>query len=181
MIVRTSRKKAVRVVAAGFAAALAGAYVLYAGHDAVVGVCLVLSALFALLYGFGSLADRRPRLVLTERDITELDTIREPIEWEAVRHVDDVYYRGQFWVRLLLDRAYKPQRIRSAGFRRFDRIYASEGLRAVYIRAMGLEIGAVPLADLIRRLATADAPQRVELLRCAEARVRVPARREDDC
>ena len=180
MVIRTSRKKAAGIVVAGGAAGLAGAYVLYVGFDAVVGGCLVLAALFALLYGFGSLADRRPRLVLTERGITELDTIREPIEWEAIRHVDDFYFRGQFWVRLLLDRAYKPQRVRSAGFRRFERIDAAQGVKAVYIRAMGLEIGSVRLAALIRRLAAADAAQRAELLRRAEARLGKGARREND-
>lgn len=164
MIIRKSRKKAVCVTVAGFLAGVAGGLVLYYVRDAVLGWCLVLTALFALLYGIGSLADRRPYIVLTEEGITELFTICVQIEWDAVRYADDFYFRGQYWVRLLLDGSYKPQLIRSTWFRRFDQLYASKGFKAVYISTIGLEIDSMRLVALIRKMKEADMPRRIELL-----------------
>lgn len=165
MIIHKSRKKAVCIVIAGFLAGIAGGLILHYVHDIVLGWCFVLTACFALLYGVGSLFDRRPYIVLTAYDFTELLTIREPIAWEAIRYADDFYFRGQYWVRLLLDRNYKPQALRNAWFRRFDRLYESQGVRAVYIRTMGLEVDSMQLTALIRKMKEADVPERITLLK----------------
>lgn len=162
--IHKSRKKATAVTVAGFLAGAAGGLILHFVHDVVLGWCFVLTAVFALIYGFGSLADRRPYIVLTEEGITELFTIREQIEWEAVLHADDFYFRGQYFVRLLLDRSYKPQLIQPSWFWRFDRIYEQKGVKAVYIRTMGLEIDSMQLVALIRRLVETDTPKRAEVL-----------------
>ena len=103
MIVHKSRKKAVRITVAGFLAGIAGGLILYCVRDVVLGWCFVATAGFTLLYGIGSLYDRRPYIVLTEDGITEMFTIRGQIEWEAIRYADDFYFRGQYWVRLLLE------------------------------------------------------------------------------
>lgn len=86
------------------------------------------------------------------------------IEWEAILYADDFYFRGQYWVRLLLESNYKPQLIRPAWFWRFDRLYESKGVKAVYLRTMGLEIDSMQLVALIRRMKEADVPGRIELL-----------------
>ena len=106
-----------------------------------------------------------PYIVLTEYGITEPFAIREQIEWDAVLYADDFYFRGQYWVRLLLGRDYKPQLIRPAWFWRFDRLYESKGVKAVYIRTMGLEVDSMRLAALIRRMKEADMSERIGLLR----------------
>ena len=111
MIIHKSRKKAVCITVAGLLAGIAGGLVLYYVRDVVLGWCFVITAGFALLYGMGSLFDRRPYIVLTEYGITEPFAIREQIEWDAVLYADDFYFRGQYWVRLLLGRDYKPQLI----------------------------------------------------------------------
>lgn len=80
-------------------------------------------------------------------------------------YADDFYFRGQYWVRLLLGRDYKPQLIRPAWFWRFDRLYESKGVKAVYIRTMGLEVDSMRLAALIRRMKEADMSERIGLLR----------------
>ena len=116
MIIHKSRKKAVCITVAGLLAGIAGGLVLYYVRDVVLGWCFVITAGFALLYGIGSLFDRRPYIVLTEYGITEPFAIREQIEWDAVLYADDFYFRGQYWVRLLLGRDYKPQLIRPAWF-----------------------------------------------------------------
>ena len=162
MIIHKSRKKAVCITVAGLLAGIAGGLVLYYVRDVVLGWCFVITAGFALLYGMGSLFDRRPYIVLTEYGITEPFAIREQIEWDAVLYADDFYFRGQYWVRLLLGRDYKPQLIRPAWFWRFDRLYESKGVKAVYIRTMGLEVDSM---RLIRRMKEADMSERIGLLR----------------
>lgn len=84
MIIHKSRKKAVCITVAGLLAGIAGGLVLYYVRDVVLGWCFVITAGFALLYGIGSLFDRRPYIVLTEYGITEPFAIREQIEWDAV-------------------------------------------------------------------------------------------------
>ena len=158
-----SRKKAVWITGAGFLAGSAGGRILYYFREAVLGWCFVAPAGFTRLYGIGSLYDRRPYIVLTEDGITELFTIRGQIEWEAIRYAADFYFRGPYWVRLLLESNYKPQLIRPAWFWRFDRLYESKGVKAVYLRTMGLEMDSMQLVALIRRMKEADVPGRIEL------------------
>ena len=76
MIIHKSRKKAVCITVAGLLAGIAGGLVLYYVRDVVLGWCFVITAGFALLYGMGSLFDRRPYIVLTEYGITEPFAIR---------------------------------------------------------------------------------------------------------
>ena len=52
----------------------------------------------------------------------------------------------------------------AAWFWRFDRLYESKGVKAVYLRTMGLEIDSMQLVALIRRMKEADVPGRIELL-----------------
>lgn len=111
------------------------------------------------------LAVRPPTLYRPYRRRHHRDfTIRGQIEWEAILYADDFYFRGQYWVRLLLESNYKPQLIRPAWFWRFDRLYESRGVKAVYLRTMGLEIDSMQLVALIRRMKEADVPGRIELL-----------------
>ncbi|MFQ7502781.1 MAG: hypothetical protein ACLRMJ_05965 [Alistipes finegoldii] len=77
-------------------------------------------------------------------------------------------------MRLLLESNYKPQLIRPAWFWRFDRLYESKGVKAVYLRTMGLEIDSMQLVALIRRMKEADVPGRIELLRNSVRRTRNP-------
>ena len=109
MIVHKSRKKAVRITVAGFLAGIAGGLILYCVRDVVLGWCFVATAGFTLLYGSGSLYDRRPYIVLTEDGITEMFTIRGQIEWEAIRYADDFYFRGQYWVRSMAAARTQPR------------------------------------------------------------------------
>ena len=76
MIIHKSRKKAVCITVAGLLVGIAGGLVLYYVRDVVLGWCFVITAGFALLYGMGSLFDRRPYIVLTEYGIT--GTVRDP-------------------------------------------------------------------------------------------------------
>lgn len=164
LIIRKSRKKAALVTVVGFLLGIGGGAFLHYADNEVVGWCFLIAALFTLVLGIGSSFDRRPQVILTERGITELFSIREEIEWDAILGVDDFYFRGQYFVRLLLDRNYKPDLVRPTWFWRFDRIYGLEGTKAVYIRTSGLQVNSMQLAELIRRMIRADGPERAALL-----------------
>lgn len=157
------------VTVAGFLLGIGGGLFLHYADNAVVGWCFVITAVFALIYGIGSFFDRRPYVVLDEKGITELFSIREPIEWEAIRFVDDFYFRGQYFVRMLLDRNYKPAILSPTWFWRFDRIYEKEGVKAIYIRTSGLEVNSMQLASLIDKLRSVAEPERAEVIRLVEA------------
>ena len=164
LVIHKSRKKAAIITLAGFAVGIAGALFLLEAGEIVVGWCFVIAAAFTLIYGVGSLADRKPHLVLTPHGITDPFTIREEIDWEAIAYADDFFFRGQYVVRLLLRRNYKPDLIRSAWFSRFDGLYGPD-VKAVYLRTGGLELNSLQLVALIRRMIAADVLKRIDLLR----------------
>lgn len=163
--IHKSKKKATLVTVVGFLLGAGGGLFLEYADNAVVGWCFIIAAVFALIYGIGSFFDRRPYIVLTEEGITELFTLREQIEWDAICYVDDFYFRGQYFVRLLVDRHYKPEILTPTWFWRFDRIYGQEGMKALYILTSGLEVNSMQLASLIGRMMKADGQGRAELLK----------------
>lgn len=164
MIVHKSRKKAVCITVAGFLAGIAG------------GLSCTMSAMRFL----AGVSWRRR--VLPFYTVSARCTTADPISYlpktalprcsrsagrsngRPIRYADDFYFRGQYWVRLLLESNYKPQLIRPAWFWRFDRLYESKGVKAVYLRTMGLEMDSMQLVALIRRMKEADVPGRIELL-----------------
>lgn len=164
VVIRKSRKKATATSVAGLLAGIAGGLVLYYVGDRLLGWCLVVTAVLTLIYGVGSLLDRKPYIILSESGLTDTTAVREEIGWDAVLHADDFFFRGGYFVRLLLRRDYKPQVILPSRFLRFDRIYESKGMKAVYLRTGGLETDSMQLVALIRRMVAADARQRAEIL-----------------
>lgn len=164
IIIHKSKRKAIAITAAGLLLALAGGVVLQYLQDDLLGWCLIIAAIFVLILGVGSIFDRKPQLILTAQGITEPFVIREEIGWDAILRADDFFFRGQYFVRILLDRDYKPDSIRPAWFWRLDRIYGNEGLRALYIRASNLELNSKQLTTLIVRMAKADPVSRAGLI-----------------
>lgn len=164
VVIYQSRKKAAVITFFSPILALTGwLFLEYAGNGTAGWSFIILSGL-CFIYGIGIWFDRKPYLVLTETGITDLSVIREEIEWDAIRGVGDFYFRGQFFVCLLIDRNYKPDLIRPTWFYRLDRLYAAENVRAVYIRPGILEINSARLIRMINRLRQADAAGRAKLL-----------------
>lgn len=130
----------------------------------VLGWSTAVLSILCLLFGIGTLFDRKPYIVLTPKGITELSNIWEEIEWDAILHVDDFYYRGQHFIRLLVNKNYKPESVRSGWFYRFDRFYEQEGVKAVFIRMGFFEVNSIKLARFIDKMVLADAGERIELL-----------------
>lgn len=163
-VIYQSRKKAAWIILLGPVLALAGWFFLYYTDNTTAGWSFIILSGMCLIYGIGMWFDRKPYLILTEKGITDVSVIREEIEWEAIRQVGDFYFRGQFFVCLLLDRTYKPHLIRPTWFYRLDRLYATENLKAVYIRPGILEVNSARLIRMINKLRKADATTRKELL-----------------
>lgn len=164
IVIYQSGKKAMLITFLSPILAIAGWLFLHYAGNTTAGWCFFILAGLCLIYGIGTWLDRKPYLILTERGITEISVIGEEIEWEAIRQVGSFYFRGQFFVCLLLDRNYKPALIRPTWFYRLDRLYASENLKAIYIRPGILEINSAQLIRVINRLRNADSATRKELL-----------------
>lgn len=148
----------------GLLLALGGWLILRYTGQGVTGWSLLILSLLCVLFGIGSWFDRRPYIVLTTAGITELTGIREEVEWDAIRRVDEFYHRGQYFIRLLTSRDYKPTLLQPTWFHRFDRLYEREGVKAIIIRTGFLEVNSIKLSRLINRMIKADPAQRAEIL-----------------
>lgn len=164
VIIYKSKKRAVLITAISLILAPVGFLILRYGGDQVMGRGFIILSMLCLLFGVGSLYDRKPCIVLTEQGITETMTVREEIEWDAILYADDLFFRGQNFVRLLTARDYKPELLRPGWFERFDRMYQESGLRAVYIRTSYLEVDSIRLTRFIGRMMTATPDERKALL-----------------
>lgn len=164
VVIYRSERKAMLFIFLGPVFAIAGWLFLQHTGNTTAGWSFIILSGLCLIYGIGMWADRKPYLILTEKGITEMSVIREEIEWEAIRQVGSFYFRGQFFVCLLLDRNYKPDLITPTWFYRLDRIYAVENLKAVYIRPGILEINASRLLRIINILRESDPLTRKKLL-----------------
>lgn len=179
IVIYKSRKKAVIITFIGFLLAIGGwLFIRYAVNN-VSGWSLIILAAFCVIFGIGSWFERKPSLLLTENGITELSGKREEIEWDAIRQVDEFYFRGQFFIRLFTDKDYKRDIIQPTWFYRVDRIYAKEGVRAIFIRVDFLEVNALQLCDFIDRMIRADTRGRIRLLKRFRSSVERRWRKEE--
>lgn len=163
-VIHQSRRKAIVITFLSPVLAIMGWLFLQYAGNVTAGWCFIILSGFCLIYGIGTWADRKPYLILTEKGITDLTVTREEIEWEAIRRVDDFYFRGQFFVCLLVDRNYKPDLIRPTWFNRLDRLYALQNVKALYIRPGILEINSVRLIRMINKMRESNISQRRKFL-----------------
>lgn len=159
-----SRKKAIIIVFIGLLLGLAGWLLLQHATNNTAGWSFTILAILCVIFGIGSRWDRKPYLILTPRGITEMSVTREEIEWDAIRQVDEFYYRGQFFIRLLTDRNYKPKLIQPTWFYRLDRFYKREGVKAIFMRIGFLEVNSQKLSQFIHRMIKASPAERPEIL-----------------
>lgn len=164
IVIYKSKKKAGLILLVGLLLALGGWVILRHAGQGVTGWSVIILGLLCVLFGIGSWFDRKPYIILTAAGITELTGIRQEIEWDAIRRVDEFYHRGQYFIRLLTDRTYKPTLLQPTWFHRFDRLYEREGVKAIIIRTGFLEVNSIKLSQFINRMIQADAAQRTEIL-----------------
>lgn len=164
IIIYKSKKKSILIIFIGILIAIAGWLFIHYTEKNVIGWSFIILSGLCLIFGIGTWFDKKPYIILTETGITEMYGAREEIEWDAIRMVDEFYYRGQFFIYLLTDRNYKPTLIRPTWFYRFDKLYEKEGYKAIFIRISFLEINSIKLSQFIKRMAKADTRKRAELL-----------------
>lgn len=160
LIIYKSKKKAVILTITSFLIILASCVLLETTDKNVIGWSLIIISFLTLIFGIGTFFDRKPKIILTDTGITETSTLREEIEWDAILRVDEFFFRGQYFIRLLVDCNYKPDLIFPTWFYRFDRIYAKEGLKALFIRVSFLEISSIRLSQIIQHMINADDKQK---------------------
>ncbi len=164
IIIYKSRKKAMIMIALGLLLVVAGWLFFQYTNNHLIGWFITIFAISCVIFGIGSWIDKTPYIILTENGIIETSGIREEVEWNAIRYVDEFYYRGQYFIRLLLDKNYKSNLIQPTWFNRFDKLYAQEGLRAIFIRVAFLEVNSLKLSHFINQMLKADAGRRIKLL-----------------
>lgn len=162
IVIYKSRKKAIIIIVTGFVLAIIGWLFFQFTYNDVAGWSFVILAVLSVILGLGNWFDRKPYIILTERGITETTTIREEIEWSAIHQVDEFFYFGQYFIRLLVDRGYKPSLIHSTWFNRFDRLYEKKGVKAIFIRVSSLELGSAKLTQLINKMMIANSTNRIK-------------------
>jgi len=116
VVIYKSQKKAIVIMVSSMLILLAGYLLLQYTGKGVVGWSLIIVSGLILILGIGTWFDRKPQIILTSQGITETSNIREEIEWDAIRQVDEFFYRGQSFIRLLVDRNYKPDLLFLPGF-----------------------------------------------------------------
>lgn len=164
VIIYKSKKKSITIIVISLLIAIGGWLFLQYTSKNVIGWSFIILSLMCIIFGIGSWFDKKPYIIMTETGITEMYGAREEIEWDAIRKVDEFYYRGQFFICLLTDKNYKPSLIRPTWFYRFDRLFEKEGYKAIFIRINFLEINSIKLSQFINRMIKANMEKRVELL-----------------
>lgn len=164
VVIYKSRRKAVIIVCASLLLALAGWLFLQYTDTRIAGWSFIILASLCMIFGMGSWFDKKAYIILTAEGITEMSGSLEEIEWDAIRHVEEFYYRGQSFIRLLLDRNYKSAMIQPTWFYRFDRLYAQEGVKAVFIRISFLQVNSIKLFHFINKMVQTNAENRSALL-----------------
>lgn len=164
ILIYKSKKKAAIITFAGLLVALAGWLFLRYTDNEIAGWCFLIFAFMYILFGIGTWLDRKPQIRLTDRGITELSGNQIEIEWNAIRQVDDYFYIGQYFMRILIDRGYKPYQHQPTWLYRFDRIYAREGVKAIFIRTSLLDVSSSKLYRLVNVLMKADEEERNKLI-----------------
>ncbi len=151
-----SQKKAFIIMVSSLLVTFAGYLLVQYTAKEVIGWSLIVLSVLLLVLGIGTFFDRKPKIILTSKGITETSTIREEIEWDAIRQVDEFFYRGQYFICVLIDRNYKPGVLFPTWFYRFDRIYAHEGVKALFISVNLLDVNSNRLLQIIRKMKEAD-------------------------
>lgn len=164
IVIYKSKRKATIIALVGLLLIMIGWLFLQYPDNAIAGWSFIIFGAICMIFGIGTRLDRKPYLILTENGITEMFSVREEIAWSAIRQADEFFYIGQYFIRLLVDRNYKPDLIQPTWFYRFDRLYAREGVKAIFIRTSFLAISSVKLVSLINRLMKADATERTRIL-----------------
>lgn len=164
ILIYKSKKKAAIITFAGLLVALAGWLFLRYTDNEIAGWCFLIFAFMYILFGIGTWLDRKPQIVLTATGITDMTGNQQEIEWYAIRQVDDFFYIGQYFMRLFIDRGYKPYLTQPTWLYRFDRIYAREGVKAIFIRTSLLEISCSQLYHLVNALMKANDEERNKLI-----------------
>lgn len=164
VVIYKSKSKAFAFIIASLILVIAGWLFLQLPDKSIVGWSFIILSVLCLIFGIGTYFDKKPYIILTERGITELSSIREEIEWDAILHVDEFYYRGLYVIRILVNREYKSAQLRSTWFYRFDKLYEQEGVKAIYIKTGFYEINSIKLTAFMRTMINADKDKRVELI-----------------
>lgn len=164
VVIYKSKSKAFAFIIASLILVIGGWLFLQLPDKSVVGWSFIILSVMCLIFGVGTFFDKKPYIIMTEKGITELSSIREEIEWEEILQVNEFYYRGMYFIRILINRDYKPVQLSPTWFYRFDKLFERDGIKAIYIKTGFYEVNSIRLAGFMRMMMKADVNKRIELL-----------------
>lgn len=164
VVIYKSKSKAFAFIIASLILVIGGWLFLQLPDKIVIGWSFIILSVMCLIFGVGNFFDKKPYIIMTEKGITELTSIRVEIEWEEILQVNEFYYRGMYFIRILINRDYKSAQLHPTWFYRFDKLFEKDGIKAIYIKTGFYEVNSIRLAGFIRMMTKADINKRVELL-----------------
>lgn len=162
-----SRKKAGYLFLFAVVFVFFGVFLLEDNQRVVIGWSCIILGGFGMLYTLYAWFNRKPQIILSDIGISARTFRNEVIEWDAITASDEFFFRGQYYIRILVDKDYKPQIPRSGWFYRIDRIYAKNGVKAVYLNTNMLDVSSAQLNRFIHKMVLSNDAERKKMLNTA--------------
>ncbi|HCO67736.1 MAG TPA: hypothetical protein DIT04_08305 [Dysgonomonas sp.] len=130
----------------------------------VAGWGLIILGSLSLITGLYMILDRRPQIIISSEGVSVYNLNYELIEWDAISTVDEIWFRGQLYVVVLLDRSYKTSQIPDLWFYRINRLYERSDAKAILIRTSMLDVKSDEILALMKAMITTDSQRRIDLI-----------------
>lgn len=150
IIIYKSKKKAAYIILLSVVSIIIGILILANNNKPVAGWSIEILGFLFLLYGLYSLFDARPQLIINSDGISSRSHRYELIEWKAVLASGEFWFRGQYYIRLVVPADYKPSLIPALWFYRVDKIYTRTSQKPVYLKVSMLELSSQEIIKIIR-------------------------------
>lgn len=158
-----SKRKARTIIGVCIVVLIAGVIILINTDKTVAGWSILLLSVFGLIFGISTFFERKPVIVMDESGISERSFGNDSIEWGAMKSADPFHFRGQYYIRIITDKNYKPS-LPGNRFYRLDRLNDQAGIKTLYLKISMVDANPRKLLLFIREMMKADLYHRRTLL-----------------
>lgn len=158
-----SKRKAATMLLISVVVLIIGVLLVLNTDKQVAGWSIIILSGLGLLLGLSTLLDRMPLISVDETGIADRTQKNETIEWNAIHDANPFHFRGQYYLRIIVDKDYKPSLIGNR-FYRLDRFNDKAGIKALYLKMSLLDADPANLVMFIRAMAHSEPEQRRRLM-----------------
>ncbi len=158
-----SKRQAITIIIISLAILVTGILLLTATDKTVAGWSIIILAALGLLFSISSVSDKKPQIKVNETGISDRTFPNELIEWGAIRNATSIDFRGQRYIRLVVDKDYKPS-LPGNRFYRLDYLNNKAGIKAVYIKMSMIDADPAKLILFTRAMAQSNPAKRHQLM-----------------